>query len=358
LKNRRALIAGALLLLASIVSLPPAQAAPTVRIKDIASVQGLRDNQLVGVGLVTGLAGRGDSSNSALLRSAIANLVANFGLRIEVEEVRSRNCAVVTVSATVPAFVREGETVDVLVSSLGDARSLEGGVLLQTPLQGANGQVYAVAHGQLLMTGGGGTAGGSASLRTVGTIPRGAVIEREIVSRFLSNDTVSILLRHPDFVTANSVAEALRGAFSGVSLRAVDPARIEIQIPEGRRDDPVGFVAELESVQVTPDPSGKVVIDSSSGVIIFGESVRIGKVAVSYRDVSVNVGSYPSHAYGGYGSGPAQDTENQHFVFGESTTVEALVDTLRAIGLGTEAIIPIIQAIDKAGALFGKLVIM
>jgi len=357
LKNCRALIAGALLLLASIVSLPPAHAAPTVRIKDIASVQGLRDNQLVGVGLVTGLAGRGDSSNSALLRSAIANLVANFGLRIEVEEVRSRNCAVVTVSATVPAFVREGETVDVLVSSLGDARSLEGGVLLQTPLQGANGQVYAVAHGQLLMTGGG-TAGGSASLRTVGTIPRGAVIEREIVSRFLSNDTVSILLRHPDFVTANSVAEALRGAFSGVSLRAVDPARIEIQIPEGRRDDPVGFVAELESVQVTPDPSGKVVIDSSSGVIIFGESVRIGKVAVSYRDVSVNVGSYPSHAYGGYGSGPAQDTENQHFVFGESTTVEALVDTLRAIGLGTEAIIPIIQAIDKAGALFGKLVIM
>ncbi|MBN1834692.1 MAG: flagellar basal body P-ring protein FlgI, partial [Spirochaetales bacterium] len=180
-----------------------------------------------------------------------------------------------------------------------------------------------------------------------------------IVSSFLQEHTVSILLRHPDFVTANSVAEALRGAFGEISLRAVDPARIEIQIPEQRREDPVGFVAELESVEVTPDPSGRVVIDSASGVIIFGERVRVGKVAVSYRDVSVSVGGVSPYAgYYGRMAATSQELEDQHFLFGESTTVEELVDTLRAIGLGTEAIIPIIQAIDKAGALYGKLVIM
>jgi flagellar P-ring protein precursor FlgI len=147
---------------------------------------------------------------------------------------------------------------------------------------------------------------------------------------------------------------------SGRSSRV---SRIEIEIPEGRRQNPVGFIAELESIEVAPDPSGKVVIDSASGVIIFGERVRIGKVAVSYRDVTVNVGAAGAYAprsgsFGTAASAAFGEQERQHFTFGETTTVEELVETLRAIGLGTEAIIPIIQAIDKAGALFGKLVIM
>jgi flagellar P-ring protein precursor FlgI len=175
-------------------------------------------------------------------------------------------------------------------------------------------------------------------------------------------------LRSPDFVTADAVAEAVRGRFQGITLNAVDPSRIEIQIPAGRRANPVGFIAELESIEVTPDPSGKVVIDSSSGVIIFGERVRIGKVAVSYRDVTVNVGVLPGGyaAFGSAGTGAAgpgsggglDQGGGQNFAFGETTTVEELVDTLNAIGLETDAIIPIIQAIDRAGALFGKLVIM
>ena len=324
----------------------PVFSAPTVRIKDIADLRGVRQNQLVGIGLVTGLAGRGDSPNSELLKAAIANLVSNFGFRIEAADVRSRNCAVVTVSCLIPPFVRAGETVDVTVSSIGDARTLEGGVLLQTPLQGANGQVYALAQGRIFSP-----PGAAANGRTVGTVPAGAIIEQEVVSGFLSGDSLSILLRSPDFVTANSVGEAIRQAYPDIRLRTVDASMIEITVPEERRDDPVAFIAELESIELTPEASNRVVIDSASGVIIFGERVRIGKVAVSYKDISVDVSPYRAPA-------PWEEQQSeQNFVFEETTTVEDLVETLKTIGLDTQAIIHIMKAIDKAGSLYGTLVV-
>lgn len=324
-------------------------AVPAVRIKDIADLRGIRDNQLVGIGLVTGLAGRGDSQNSELLKTAIANLVSNFGFRIDPADVRSRNCAVVTVSCQIPAFVRAGESVDILVSSIGDARTLEGGVLLQTPLKAANGEVYALAQGQIFTP----RAAAGTNQRTVGTVPGGAIIEQEVVSSFLDDNSLSILLRHPDFVTANSVSEAIRQKYPDILLQTVDAAMIELSIPNQWRTDPVGFIAELESLQVTPAPSNKVVIDSSSGVIIFGEQVRIGKVAVSYQDISVNVSPYGRSAGGLW-----DEEETKHnFVFDQTTTVEQLVDTLRTIGLETQTIIHIIKAIDRAGSLYGTLVV-
>jgi len=324
-------------------------AVPAVRIKDIADLQGIRDNQLVGIGLVTGLAGRGDSQNSELLKAAIATLVSNFGFRIDPADVRSRNCAVVTVSCQIPAFVRAGESVDILVSSIGDARTLEGGVLLQTPLKAANGQVYALAQGQIFTP----PAATGTNQRTVGTIPGGAIIEQDVVSSFLDDNSLSILLRHPDFVTANSVSQAIRQRNPDIQLQTVDAALIELSIPDQRQADPVGFIAELESIQVTPEPSNRVVIDSSSGVIIFGEQVRIGKVAVSYQDITVNVSPYGRSAGGLWNE---EETE-QNFVFDQTTTVEELVDTLRTIGLETQAIINIIKAIDRAGSLYGTLVV-
>jgi flagellar P-ring protein precursor FlgI len=322
---------------------------PTVRIKDIADLRGIRGNQLVGIGLVTGLAGRGDSQNSELLKSAIASLVSNFGFRIDPADVRSRNCAVVSVSCQIPAFVRAGETVDVLVSSIGDARTLEGGVLLQTPLRAANGQVYALAQGQIFTPS---TAAGT-NQRTVGTVPGGAIIEQEVLSSFLADNSLSILLRHPDFVTANSVSEAIRQRYPDILLQTVDAAMIELSIPERWRTDPVGFIAGLESIQVTPEPSNRVVIDSSSGVIIFGEQVRIGKVAVSYQDISVNVGPY-GRSPGGLLD---EDEQESNFVFDQTTTVEELVEALRTIGLETQMIIHIIKAIDRAGSLYGTLIV-
>jgi len=327
--------------------------APTVRVKDIGYLRGVRGNQLVGIGLVTGLAGRGDSSNSALLQSAIANLVASFGFRVDPQDVRSRNCAVVSVSCEVPAFVRAGETVDVKVSSIGDARSLEGGVLLQTPLKAANGETYALAQGQIF------SVGTTAAQRTVGAIPRAAIVERDVLSGFLTEPAperlvLAVILRNPDFVTAVAVAAGIRGAFPEIELRAVDAAMVEVVVPEARRTDPVGFIAELEAVQVTPDGSNKVVIDATSGVIIFGERVQIGKVAVAYKEVSVDVG-----AYRGYPGLASREQEGrQQFTLEETTTVEDLVAALRTIGLETETIINIIKAIDRAGALYGTLIVM
>ena len=324
-------------------------AVPAVRIKDIADLQGIRSNQLVGIGLVTGLAGRGDSQNSELLKAAIANLVSNFGFRIDSADVRSRNCAVVTVSCRIPAFVRAGESVDILVSSIGDARTLEGGVLLQTPLKAANGAVYALAQGQIFTP----RSAAGRNQRTVGTVPGGAIVEQDVLSSFLDENSLSILLRHPDFVTANSVSAAIRQKYPDILLQTVDAAMIQLSIPDQWHSDPVGFIAELESIRVTPEASNKVVIDSSSGVIIFGEQVRIGKVAVSYQDISVDVSPYGRAA-----AGFLEERERENnFVFDQTTTVEELVAALRSIGLETEMIIHIIKAIDRAGSLYGTLIV-
>jgi flagellar P-ring protein precursor FlgI len=325
-----------------------AAAAPTVRLKDVASLQGLRGNQLVGIGLVTGLAGRGDSSNSALLRNAVANLVSNFGFRIAPAEVRSRNCAVVSVSAEVPAFLNPGAAIDVKVASLGDARSLEGGILLQTPLKAANGRVYALAQGQVF------TIGEGSGTRTVGSIPGGAIAEQQILSTFLDDFRVSLALKNPDFLTASAVADAIRQAFPDIRVSARDASLVALEIPEDRRRDPVGFIAQLEGLQITPDPSNKVVIDASTGIIIFGEQVRIGKVGVSYKDISVQVGAVPAFRLGLETS----PNKPEQFTLKESTTVEELVDALRTVGLDTETVIQLIKAVDKAGALFGVLVIL
>jgi flagellar P-ring protein precursor FlgI len=326
----------------------PAAAAPTVRLKDVATLQGLRGNQLVGIGLVTGLAGRGDSSNSALLRNAVSNLVSNFGFRIAPADVRSRNCAVVSVSAEVPAFLNAGAAIDVKVASLGDARSLEGGILLQTPLKAANGRVYALAQGQVFAIGEG------SGTRTVGSIPGGAIAEQEILSTFLDDFKISLVLKNPDFLTASTVADAVRRAFPDIPVSARDASLVALEIPEDRRADPVGFIAQLEALQITPDPSSKVVIDASTGIIIFGEQVRIGKVGVSYKDVSVQVGAVPAYRLGMETS----PNKPEQFALKENTTVEELVDGLRTVGLDTETVIQLIKAIDKAGALFGTLVIL
>ncbi len=319
-----------------------AAAVPVVRIKDIATIQGVRANQVLGLGLVSGLNGKGDSSTAPLLRSAVASLVASFGISLSPQDVRSKNAAVVTVSAELPAFARSGDRIDVTVSSIGDARDLDGGVLLQTNLQAANGQVYAVAQGRVT------TSQDAAAAKTVGTVSQGAIVERDVVSQFQTNNTVSILLRNADFVTAAAVQKAISGAFGGITVTSRDPSLIQVQIPADRQSDPVGFLAQLEALTVTPDMAAKVVIDSQSGVIVMGEKVRIGKVAVSYRTTRVTVGAAPRGA----------TTNPDVFVIGDTTTVDDFVSALKSVGLKADVVIGVLQAIEKAGALFGTLVIM
>ena len=321
-------------------------AVPSVRIKDIAAVRGIRGNQVLGLGLVTGLNGKGDSSASPLLRSSLSSLVSSFGIAIAPQDIRSKNAAVVMVSAELPPFSRAGDRIDITVSSIGDARDLDGGILLQANLQAANGQTYAVAQGRVMTTQ---EPNGS---KTVGAISQGAIVEKEVVSQFLDNNVVSIILRNPDFVTASSVQKAIEAAFSGITVTSRDASLIDVQLPEAARTNPVGFVAQLEAITVTPDAEGRVVINAASGVIVMGEKVRIGKVAVSYRTARVTVGSGS-----GTGSSGAAATPDV-FVIGDTTTVDDFVAALKAVGLKADVIIGVLQAIERAGALFGSLVIM
>ncbi len=316
-------------------------ATPSVRIKDIANIQGIRENQLLGIGLVTGLAGQGDASTSVLLQRTLSNFINSFGIAIEESEIRSKNCAVVMVSAEIPGFVRPGDRIDLSVSSIGDAQSLEGGILLQTNLKAANGEDYAIAQGKIIVPGSDG------SIQTVGTIIDGAIIEREVISQFVSEGRIYLILKNPDFVTANSVGTAIEEAYEEIVVNTIDASQIEIFIPSERLDNIVSFISEIEQLTITPESSGKVVIDSQSGVIIIGENVRISKVAVSYQSMNITVGT----------SMFGQEENPNHFVIEDTTSVNDFVDTLTTFGLETETIIEILKAIERAGALYGKLVI-
>jgi flagellar P-ring protein precursor FlgI len=317
-------------------------AAPTVRIKDIAYVRGVRANQILGLGLITGLSGKGDSSSSSMLKSSISTLVSNFGFEVSPQDIKSKNCAVVMVSGELPAFSRVGDTIDVTVSSIGDARDLEGGILLQTNLQAANGLVYAVAQGKVITTP---DAGG---VKTVGMIPVGAIVEQEALARYLSENSVSLVLRNPDFVTATAVQKAIEAAIPGIKVTSPDPSLIQVLLPEAARGNPVGFLAQIEALTLTPESSGKVVINSMNGVIVMGEKVRIGKVAVSYKNTRVSVAT-PQYSL---------SSQPEMFVIGETTTVDDFVNALKSVGMKADAIIGILQAVEKAGALFGNLIIM
>jgi flagellar P-ring protein FlgI len=324
-----------------VFSAATASAAPTVRVKDIANVRGVRGNQILGLGIITGLNGKGDSSSSSLLQSSLSSLVASFGVTVAPQDIKSKNAAIVMLSGELPPFARVGDRIDVTVSSIGDAKDLDGGILLQANLQAANGQAYAVAQGRVM------TSQDQGAARTVGSILQGAIVEKEVVSQYLDNNVVSIILRNPDFVTATAVQKAIETAFAGISVTSRDASLIDVQVPEANRANPVAFVAQLEALTVTPDSEGRVVINAASGLIVMGEKVRIGKVAVSYRAAKVTVGA-----------GSAANAAPDAFVIADTTTVDDFVSALKAVGLKADVIIGVLQAVEKAGALYGSLVIM
>ncbi len=329
-----------LFVLYMIFSVLRAFSVPSVRIKDISYIEGIRKNQLVGVGLVTGLPGKGDSSRSNVLKESIANFLNRFGFRVNPDDIKSKNSAVVMVTALVPAFARPGDRIDVTVSSIADAKSLDGGVLLQAPLRGANGKTYAVAQGLIE------TAG---KQKTVGRIVGGAIVEEKIESSFFENGNLSIILKNPSFITADVVASAISKKFPKLKVVTRDSSIIDISIPKELQDSLIRLIATIEAIEVKPDSSNVVVIDSKTGVIIMGENVKIGKVAVAYRAVQINVGFY-----GGFGD----EEEKQPFIMEDSVRVDDFVNTLKEIGLKSDTIIAILKAIDKAGALYGELKIM
>lgn len=339
---------------------------PIVRIKDVARVQGVRDNQIFGLGLVVGLQGTGDGSGSRANVQMIANMLENFGISVSPDDLRMRNIAAVMVTADLPTSLRAGDRIDVTVSSIGDARSLQGGYLLQTPLQAANGQVYAVAQGPVSIGGVAGRGSGAQSTHTtVGVVPNGAIVERELQTKDLAAEGwVSLVLMEPDFTTAHRLAEVVNAVFGAGLANARDQATVEIQVPSDYLSNVVPFIAKLEELPIRPDSNARVVINERTGTVVMGAQVRIAPVVVSHGNLKVQVGNGENQdMFGGTGGffGELRGPEQRYgttTMLGGAPSVQELVDALNAVGASPRDIIAILQAVKAAGALFGELIIL
>ena len=368
----------ATLLMAVVVfmALPPSMAvAEAVRVKDLGKLQGWRENALVGTGIVTGLAGTGDSSTNRAARQALSNAMSQFNLGVSPEQMQSRNVAVVMVSAMLSPFSREGDTIDITVTSVGDARSLVGGSLMLTPLKAANGKVYALAQGALSVGGYRYDANGNVVQKnhpTVGSVPSGATVEVGVMASMASSRSqLTFVLSEPDYTTANRVAEAINNKLGQGLAQARDASGIELSIPSNYQDRLVAFVAQLESVMVEPDRRAKVVLNERTGTVVSGGDVRISKVAISHGDIKVSIrnettASQPSFiGHPGDGVRTALVTNTQvnveeqggaGFVAG-GNTVSDLVQSLSRLKTPTRDIISILRAVKAAGALHAELII-
>ena len=349
----------------------PSQA--QVRIKDIATFEGVRENQLVGYGLVVGLNGTGDRiRNSPFTKKSIEGMLERLGVgNLTEDDIKTKNTAAVMVTAMLPPFSKTGSTIDVVLSSLGDATSLRGGTLIVTPLTGANGEIYAVAQGPIAVSGF--TAQGTNAsivqgVPTVARIENGATVENEIKFVLNSLETVMLSLRTPDFTTAMRVKDAVNIALGGSVAVTLDPSTIELH-PPGKMAI-VDLIASVENLRVKPDNVAKVVIDARSGTIVIGANVRIDKIAISQGGLTilvedrVKVSQPPPFSIGGTTvivpeSTVAIENRNTKFTVLEGdVSLQRLVDGLNAIGVGAPETISILQAIKAAGALHANLEII
>lgn len=348
-----------------------ASAAAQARIAEIADIEGVRENQVRGAGLVIGLRGTGDRSAAA--RRIAANMLRRFNVNLTEKDVNSANVAVVLVTATLPPFVKSGSRIDVTVSSLQDAASLFGGVLVATPLTGFDPrQVYAVAEGPLSVGGvsAEGQSGSSSTVNhpTVGRITGGALVEEEVEMRLLADGhRVHFRLRDPSFITAGHVERAINTRFPG-SARAVDGATVALTVPAARRQDLVGFIAEVQGLRAEVDVIGKIVINERTGTIVAGENVMISTVVISHGNLSISVAeswnvSQPEAFSGGRTTvTPQSDVSIQESqgtglrVLKGGVTVAQMADALNQLGVSPRDIVTIFQAIRAAGAIQAEVV--
>ncbi|MCL6588908.1 MAG: flagellar basal body P-ring protein FlgI [Firmicutes bacterium] len=337
------------------------------RIKDIARLQGVRNNQLTGMGLVAGLSGTGDTSKANI--QMVLNALTKLGYNSTVTDFKTKNVAAVFITGILGPYQRQGDTMDVQVASLGDAKSLQGGILLQSPLLGADGKVYAVAQGAVHVGGYNSGTRGAASqknIATAGIIPNGALIEREVPMQLDVNGKLRWALNNPDFTTAARLAETINDNFAKGAARAIDMGLVEVLVPREKQADPIAFIAEIESLPVTPDGLAKVVVNERTGTIVIGEKVKIAKVAVTHGNITVKVNSQlqTNQNESILGTNTTTNMESQITVDEESgamvelpegTNIGAIVRALNAVGTTPHDIIAILVAIKEAGALYGVL---
>ena len=357
----------ALLFLSGILCVPSAFA---VRLKDISSISGVRNNQLTGYGLVVGLGGTGDRRDD-LTASSLSNMLEGMGIAAGSAQVEARNVASVMVTANLPASAKAGSAINVTISSIGSASSLQGGVLLQTPLMGIDGKVYAIAQGPLVV-GGFSTQGAAASAQkihtTVATIPNGATVEREVPFSFNNQRELVINMHVHDFSTTQQTVEHLNDSLGGEYASANDASTIRLQIPAEFQGNLVPLMASIENLNITPQNAAKVVVDEKTGTIVIGKDVKLARVAIAHGSLqvtiqeSVDVSQPNAFSQGTTVASPVTDlmakeeSRNLHLV--EGATLQELVDGLNAIGATPRDLISILRALKSSGSLYADLEVL
>ncbi|MFN8829882.1 MAG: flagellar basal body P-ring protein FlgI [Labrys sp. (in: a-proteobacteria)] len=362
-------------LLPVLLLLPLAQPAQAnSRIKDLIDVEGIRENQLVGYGLVVGLNGTGDTlNNAAFTRQSLVAMLERLGVNTRGSNLRTGNIAAVMVTANLQPFATQGTRMDVTVSALGDAKSLQGGTLLVTPLMGADGEVYAVAQGSVAIAGfqaDGAAAKVVRGVPTVGRIANGALVEREIAFEFNKLSMLRLALRNPDFTTAKRIAGAINEFIGAPVAEPTNPGTVGIKVPEKYGGNIVQLLTEIEQLRVDPDQPAKVVVDEQSGIIVMGRDVRVSEVAIAQGNLTITITETPQVAM------PAPLTQAPPVVVPRTgitvddqsgrrlatlkpgVTLRELVDGLNALGVGPRDLIAILQAIKAAGALQAEIEVM
>ena len=354
------------------ISAMPAQAA-AARIKDIVSIEGIRDNQLVGYGLVVGLNGTGDSlNNSPFTKQSLQAMLERLGVNTRGESMRTANVAAVMVTANLPAFATQGSRLDVNVAALGDATSLQGGTLLVTPLLGADGEVYAIAQGSVTINGfkaQGDAATIISGVPTTGRISSGGLIEREIGFVLGAQRTLRLALRNPDLTTSRRVALAINDFIGVPCATPEDPATVRLNLPRNFNGNIVDLLTDIEQLVVDTDQPAKIVVDENSGIIVMGQDVRVSRVALAQSNLTVSIAENPQVVQpaplsnGQTAVQPSTNlqvtTTDSHLrVVDNSVSLQQLVDGLNALGISPRDLIAILQAIKAAGALQADIEVM
>lgn len=365
--HRNAIKSAVFCLIAALSIFNCGEAFATSRIKDIADFEGVRDNQLIGYGLVVGLNGTGDNIKSVdFTKESLISMLDKIGINARDGQLKAKNVAAVMVTANLPAFARQGSRIDVMVSALGDAKNLQGGTLLATPMQGADGEIYAVAQGQIAV-GAVSARGTNASVvkgvPTAGRIASGAIVENEIPFDLDSLKTIRIALRNPDFTTSRRVADAINAMLGTTAAQALDPATISLDIPKKYQGKIVDLMTRVEQLQVQPDQLARVVIDESSGIVVIGKDVKINRLAIAQGNLTIKITDIPfvsqplPFSNGTTVSGVTtaininEGIDAKLTVVNTGVNLQELVDGLNALGVTPRDLISILQAIKASGAL-------
>lgn len=376
----------ATLLAAGTIAMMPQTAFGASRIKDIANFEGVRDNLLVGYGIVVGLKGTGDSlSNNPFTKESLVGMLERLGVNIRaaggtIPSLQPKNVAAVMVTAVLPPFARQGTRIDVSVAALGDSKDLTGGQLLVTPLVGADGEIYGVAQGALgsvgfTASGGGAGGGGTTSVTkgvpTTGKISNGAIVERELPFEMQHMESVKVSLRNPDFTTARRVAQAVNSYLGTEVARPIDPATIQVAVPPAYRGDVVAMLTDVEQLRVEPDQIAKIVIDEATGTIVMGENVRISTVAIAQGQLTIRITETPQVSQPSPFSTVGETTvvdrtdievdegsQKRLAIMNHGVTLQELVNGLNSLGIGPRDLISILQVIKASGALQADIELM